>query len=64
MKKNPKCPKCGADETIPIIYGLPTPDMGEKYARGEVILGGCMVTDGIPIWHCKGCKNEWGEFKL
>jgi len=25
-----KCPKCNSDKVIPIIYGLPGADLGEK----------------------------------
>ncbi|HOC77510.1 MAG TPA: hypothetical protein PLO36_02945 [Methanofastidiosum sp.] len=61
MEENPKCPKCGSDQTIPILYGLPI--SGEAEKRGEVILGGCLLVNGSPIWHCKKCHNRWGEFK-
>ena len=59
MEENPKCPNCGGDETIPIIYGLPLPSMGEKERRGEVLLGGCIVSGNDPEWYCKVCKNRF-----
>jgi len=30
MGKNPKCPKCGGENTVPIYYGLPMYEMYEK----------------------------------
>ncbi len=48
------CPACGAD-FIPVIYGMPGPDLVEAEERGEVILGGCVPMLELPaIWHCKG----------
>ena len=59
MKKLKKCPKCKSQEVIPIIYGLPGLDLAEKESNGEVKLGGCLVIEGNPEWHCKNCGYEW-----
>lgn len=55
------CPKCGNDTGIPIVYGLPGPDLMESAQRGEVMLGGCLVMDENPDWRCTdaGCGHEW-----
>lgn len=34
------CPECDSNETIPIIYGYPGPELCEAAERGEVMLGG------------------------
>lgn len=62
MGKNPKCPKCGAENTVPISYGFPVLDMIESYHKGELELGGCCVTNDSPCWYCKDCKNRWGKY--
>lgn len=42
------------EETIPVVYGLPTYHAIEQAKRGEIILGGCVVrpTRGC----CPYCK--------
>ena len=54
-----KCPKCNSEKVIPIVYGLPSYDLGEKELRGEVMLGGCLVSLESPKWYCKNCGNKW-----
>jgi len=54
-----KCPKCNSNKVIPILYGYPPVDLWEKEKRGEVKLGGCIVTSDNPKWYCKDCGNEW-----
>ena len=51
IEQPPKCDKCGADEVLPILWGLPTQEtfmMYERYKEehGEppIWLGGC-------CWH-------------
>jgi len=39
---------------VPIVYGLPGPELFERAERGEVILGGCMPE---PVrWGCGDCR--------
>lgn len=40
-----RCPKCDSVNVARIEYGLPGPDMAKKAGRGEIVLGGCCVTD-------------------
>jgi len=61
MEENPKCPKCGGENTVPICYGLPMYETYEKEQKGELVLGGCCVSDDSPSWYCKDCKNSWGK---
>lgn len=53
-----KCPACGRDTVIGIVYGEPSREMMEKAQRGEIILGGCNVDYPAPRWECKTCKNR------
>jgi len=48
---------CG-HRMIPIVYGLPSPDMGESAGRGEIAIGGCFVGDDSPAWKCTVCGRE------
>ena len=60
-RETPLCPKCGSSEVVPIAYGMPGSELVEAYERGEVELGGCVVTDRDPEWHCKTCGHEWSK---
>ncbi len=60
MTKNPPCPKCQGT-AVPIIFGFPTPSDGEAEKRGEIKLGGCVVEENMPAWHCRGCGHEFGD---
>ena len=62
MEKNLKCPKCGSNNIVPIVYGMPSYELLEKEGMREVLLGGCIVNDLSPIWHCKDCQNYWGNY--
>jgi len=58
--ETPACPECGTSENvIPIIYGYPGPELREAADRGEVWLGGCVITGDDPLWHCKDCGKSW-----
>jgi len=59
-KKPPACPACGA-AAVPIVYGLPGPDILHAAERGEVAIGGCVVggPDGDPCWACPDCGHRW-----
>ena len=56
-----KCPHCGSARVIPIVYGLPGPELFQAAERGEVALGGCLVDDRNPMWHCNGCGVDGGR---
>ncbi|RAY16705.1 hypothetical protein DPM19_00520 [Actinomadura craniellae] len=56
----PDCPRCGT-EPLPVLYGLPGPEMFEAAERGEISLGGCEVYDDAPRWRCRGCGGEFGR---
>lgn len=54
-----KCPFCGSDATIPVVYGLPGPELGAQAGRGEVALGGCLVTVDGPARSCTDCGGTF-----
>ena len=54
-KTTRKCPKCGGD-LLEIVYGMPMPELFEAAERGEVVLGGCCISNDDPHCCCKKCK--------
>lgn len=60
--EQPDCPSCGAG-AVPIVYGLPGREAQERARRGEIVLGGCYLTDGAPCWACPHCGWRWGRFR-
>lgn len=61
--KEIKCPKCGSQNVIEIMYGLPSAEAGESAARGEIKLGGCCRTNHDPSHYCKNCNYRFGKRK-
>jgi hypothetical protein len=57
-----RCAECGSTHAVPIVYGLPGPELQAQAEAGEVILGGCVVDDDSPVWHCGDCGYEWGRW--
>jgi hypothetical protein len=33
--------------------------MMEARERGDIVLGGCCVTENDPEWHCNDCDHSW-----
>jgi hypothetical protein len=60
-EKPPKCVACGAT-TVPIVYGEPPRQLGEQAARGEIILGGCVIGEDDPEWGCVECRKRRGDW--
>ena len=57
-----RCPICN-EKIVPIIYGMPAPEIVEKAEKKEVYLGGCEVLIGLkqPIYHCYNCDKNFYE---
>ncbi|WP_405162943.1 hypothetical protein OG203_42890 [Nocardia sp. NBC_01499] len=53
----PLCPKCGAAMT-PIMYGYPSSISFDRAERGEIVLGGCVITPDSPDWACRTCRTD------
>ena len=52
------CRACGATgEPLPIVFGYPTDELFEQARRGEVVLGGCIVSDDDPEFACAICTE-------
>jgi hypothetical protein len=51
-------PTCGA-ALIRIAYGFPGDDMIEQAERGEIELGGCLLGESNPQFHCRGPKPHY-----
>ena len=56
------CLRCGS-ASIPIVYGMPGPDLFGAADRGEVALGGCVIGNDAPTHRCRGvdCGLEFGR---
>lgn len=60
--RKPNCPHCGYKESVVrIIYGYPMPELMDRAERGEVKLGGCVVSENDPQWYCKKCQKDIHE---
>ena len=57
-KHTVRCPSCAARSAVQILYGLPDAEAGRAAEAGEVVLGGCVVTLGMPNTHCRSCGHE------
>jgi len=44
-------PKGGSPRLVPLVMGLPRPETVARAKRGEVILGGCMVSGFEPTYY-------------
>lgn len=57
-----KCVKCGSNNTAEYLFGMPKFDeqLEKDIADGKVKLGGCMVTDFDPKYHCNECDIDFG----
>lgn len=62
-KGNPQtqsCPKCGSSQgVVPIVYGYPGEELMKKAQKGDVKLGGCIIGENNPNWHCNRCQTDW-----
>jgi hypothetical protein len=54
-----RCPACGQDNSVPILYGLPDAEGFRAAEAGQVILGGCSLTSSSPDAHCRTCGHDW-----
>ena len=60
------CPYCKSKNVIPIVYVYPGSEMMEASIKGEINLGGCMISlDGADNdAYCKDCDREWSADML
>ncbi|MGY1738144.1 hypothetical protein [Geodermatophilus sp. SYSU D00684] len=56
----PSCPDCaGSPRAVPLVVGLPSAEAFDASDRGEVVLGGCLLTEGEPLPDraCPECRQ-------
>lgn len=60
----PKCPYCGSRHTARIQYGMPLMDKQMMHLLDEkiIVLGGCLMSDRNPDYHCNDCGREFWFF--
>ena len=59
MKNKPKqYPKCKSERIAEIQYGLP--HFTTELER-QIEIGGCIISDDSPQWHCSTCEHKWGK---
>jgi len=58
-KAPPPCPKCKSTATVPVAYGLPSPEAFRLAERREITLGGCIVGGDDPNWACNSCGHRF-----
>lgn len=60
----PSCPYCESSRVLPIVFGLPMPELELQAERNEVVLGGdlCWCDDRDPEWQCIECGYRWNPF--
>lgn len=58
-----KCPYCGSERTVYILYGLPIPSKRyrKRLDNNQVWLGGCQVGGNMPRRHCLACGQEFAS---
>jgi hypothetical protein len=56
----PTCPRCESLEVVPLVFGLPTPELC-VYAEttGKVALGGCVIFWDYHRWNYHACDLEF-----
>ena len=58
---HPSCPVCGSEKTVPISYGFASYEAGLQAQEGLIELGGCLIGESDPQWHCRACRHRWGR---
>lgn len=54
-----KCPECGSENILDVIYGYLPFDLALKKEAGEIIWGGLFIPDDPRKFHCVDCGHEW-----
>ena len=61
METSTTCPKCGSQDVLPILYGMPSREMTEESIAGKIALGGCVIFSDSPDRLCGNCGHDWRE---
>jgi predicted RNA-binding Zn-ribbon protein involved in translation (DUF1610 family) len=54
-EKPVRCPHCGSEAVVEILYGFPRLSAIMKASEGTAVLGGCEVDPSNPSWQCTQC---------
>jgi hypothetical protein len=60
MAAVPRCPDCGQQEAVPIVYGLPSAETVRGAEQGSFVLGGCVISGKNPSYQCRVCGRRFG----
>ncbi|AQQ72559.1 hypothetical protein SMSP2_02949 [Limihaloglobus sulfuriphilus] len=55
-----RCPKCGSENVVPIVYGRTTFEMAKQEKAGEIHIGGESIENDGSKWYCNDCGYKWG----
>jgi len=58
-----KCPFCNSKRVAEILYGMPafSKELEQELKDEKIFLGGCVIHDDIPLFHCFKCGKDWGK---
>ena len=56
--KQVKCPICTAI-MVEIHYGMPNLKMTKEAKQRKIFIGGCILSDDSPIYHCYNCRKSF-----
>jgi hypothetical protein len=58
---SPLCPKCQSENTCEILYGMQdyTDELDRELESRKVHLGGCVMDDDSPVYHCNTCNAHF-----
>ena len=57
--KPKECPKCNSEKIAEILYGMPDYEViKDKLKSRELVLGGCVMEVGAPVWQCTNCNKK------
>ena len=61
--KKTKCPKCGSNGVIPIVYGYidGSLEVMQKIKNDEIDSWGCCIDEDSPKWKCRDCSESFGK---
>lgn len=51
-----QCARCGGD-LVPVVYGMPDPDLMQEADEGRALLGGCLTDQRGPTRACPACST-------
>lgn len=57
-----RCPSCGLNEGVPLIWGAADEQTWKAVQRGEAVLAGCMMQPAggsVPDHACLNCSHRW-----